>query len=195
MQKTSSLLAYRIVVTATAFYVQDSILELDRGFFQAHVNDKKIFDVKTLKKYESQDYRTVFGLQTHCAQAEPKDNLEKAINSIFLAHCLLYSINYFYPDVDNLDKHLHILAVALFHNMQMINCNAYEIVENVRDDETKILEPRNVGGAIYSSVSLTNHSCYPNIVRHSYPCGMYILFDEFFCYLSIKIEKCSYFNF
>lgn len=159
------------MVTATALYVQDSILELDRGFVQAHENEKKTLDVKTLKRYESHDYKTVAALETHSAQADIKDNLDKAINSIFLAHCLMYSINHYHPEVGNLDKHLQIFAVALFHNMQMINCNAYEIVENVRDNETKILEPRNVGGAIYSSVSLTNHSCYPNIVRHSYPCG------------------------
>lgn len=168
-------MAYRTVVTASALYVQDSILELDRGFLQVHENDKSIFDIKSLKKYESSDYKTVFGLQTHSAQADPKVNLEKAINSIFLAHCLLHVINHFHPEVDNLDKHLQVLAVALFHNMQMINCNAYEIVENIRDNETKILEPRNVGGAIYPTVSLTNHSCYPNIVRHSYPCGMHFL--------------------
>lgn len=170
-QRTNSLLAYRTVVNA-ALRVKDDTLEMDQEFLQLHENEKDTtLDIQSFEKYEPQDYKTVFSLETHCSHFDVKDNLEKAIQSVFLAKCLIYSIRHYHPEVDDWERHSQTLAVALLHNMQAINCNAYEIVENVRDDETKILEPRNIGGAIYTSVSLTNHSCYPNIVRHSFPCG------------------------
>ncbi|XP_076245578.1 uncharacterized protein LOC143186068 isoform X3 [Calliopsis andreniformis] len=67
------------------------------------------------------------------------------------------------------------LYEAMLHHLQAVNCNAYEIVENVYNKKTHVWEPRYVGGAIYPSVSLVNHSCYPNIVRHSYPSGIVVV--------------------
>lgn len=74
-------------------------------------------------------------------------------------------------DVVYLKESFISLAVAILHHLQAINCNAYEIVENIYDKKTHIWEPRQIGGAIYPSVSLINHSCYPNVVRHTYPSG------------------------
>jgi hypothetical protein len=156
---------------------------MNQEFLQLHTNDKNAFDIKTLKKYEPQDYKTVFSLETHCALSDPNDNLERVIHSIFFAKCLIYSLNYFHSEISNYENYLQILAVALLHSMQAINCNAYEIVENIRNEETKILEPRNVGGAIYTSVSLSNHSCYPNIVRHSFPGGKYNKYVKYHIYI------------
>lgn len=167
-------MAYRAVVSAALRAQNDNKeFSIDREFLKLHENDKDSQDISSLASYEPRDYKTLFNLETHCADADPMDNLQRAIHSIFFAKSLIYSLNYFHPEIDNHERHLHILAVALLHNMQAIKCNAYEIVENVRNDETKILEPRNVGGAIYTTVSLTNHSCYPNIVRHSFPNGAY----------------------
>ncbi|XP_014213842.1 SET and MYND domain-containing protein 4-like [Copidosoma floridanum] len=176
IQRINALLAYRTVVTAANFDFQDNVLRINRDFLQLHnSHDKNTFDFNALKKYDSQDYKTVFSLETHCSDADPSENLERVVYAIFFAKCLIYSLNYFYPEADDYKGHLHVLAVALLHSMQAVNCNAYEIVENVRDDETKVLQPRNVGGAIYTSVSLTNHSCYPNVVRHSYSCGTVVV--------------------
>ena len=155
-------------------------MEFNQEFLKLHENDSDAFNINTLRQYEPQDYKTVFSLETHCIHSNPKDNLVRAIYSVFFAKCLLYVLDHLHPVVDNRERHLHTLAIALLRNMQAINCNAYEIVENVRDDSTKILEPRNVGGAIYTSVSLTNHSCYPNVVRHTYPCGTHININYFF---------------
>ncbi|XP_011497960.1 PREDICTED: SET and MYND domain-containing protein 4-like [Ceratosolen solmsi marchali] len=188
IQKTNSLLAYRTVITA--LYNQNFELNVNQEFLQVHSNDKNPLDISILKTYEPQDYKTVFSLETNCALSNPKDNLERAIQSIFFAKCLIYSLNYFHSEANDYKKHLQILAVALLHNMQTINCNAYEIVENIRDEETKILEPHNVGGAIYTSVSLSNHSCYPNIVRHSFPNGIVVVKSIRFISKSSEILDC-----
>nr|XP_033341400.1 SET and MYND domain-containing protein 4-like isoform X1 [Megalopta genalis] len=123
--------------------------------------------------YRSQDYRTVLALETHCATMESGVNLVRAIEAIFLTKCFAFVLSKM--DVVCLEEALLWLAVGMLHHLQAINCNAYEIVENVYDKETHIWEPREIGGAIYPSVSLVNHSCYPNVVRHSYPAGTIVV--------------------
>ncbi|XP_076178680.1 protein-lysine N-methyltransferase SMYD4 isoform X2 [Ptiloglossa arizonensis] len=127
----------------------------------------------TSEEYSPRDYRTVLELETHCATLEPNVNLIRAIEAIFLAKCFTFVLSKM--DVVCTKETLFFLAIAMLHHLQAINCNAYEIVENVYDKETHAWEPRNVGGAIYPSVSLVNHSCYPNIVRHSYPSGTVVV--------------------
>ncbi|XP_058791212.1 SET and MYND domain-containing protein 4-like [Phymastichus coffea] len=163
LQKCNALLAYRTVATAC----------LGEDFIRLHENDKDSIDVTLLMdKYEPDNYETVFGLETHCTDRQLKSYLDTAVCSIFLASCLIYSLRQLGLKVDFSEKFENILAVSFLRNIQAIECNAYEIVENVRNEETKVFEPRNVGGAIYTSVSLTNHSCYPNVVRHCFPNGV-----------------------
>ncbi|KAJ8682280.1 hypothetical protein QAD02_018072 [Eretmocerus hayati] len=188
-RRTNSSLAYRTLVNA-ALQSRNNSVEINQNFLKLHHDDKNALDVKSLEKYESQDYKTVFTLETHCNRTNVNDNLEKTIHSIFFAKCLIFSLHFLELDTNDFERHLHVLAVALLHNMQSINCNAYEIVENVRNDETKVLEPRTVGGAIYTSVSLTNHSCYPNIVRHTYPCGTVVVRSTRFIPRDSEILDC-----
>ncbi|XP_017876111.1 SET and MYND domain-containing protein 4-like [Ceratina calcarata] len=123
--------------------------------------------------YSPHDYRTILNLETNCAKMEPNVNLVRALEAIFLAKCLTFVLNK--TDVICLKETFISLAVAMLHSLQAINCNAYEIVENVYDKKTHVWEPRFVGGAIYPSVSLINHSCYPNVVRHNYPSGIVVV--------------------
>ncbi|CAB0035146.1 unnamed protein product [Trichogramma brassicae] len=183
-QRTSSLLAYRTVITAALSSVNgDDDLSSTRGinryFLKLH-EDEDATPIDAVapdpEKYKPDDYKTVFALKTHGGDFVPEDNFERAAQSIFLARCFIDALSLSAEEAEksSTDKDLlRTLAVATLHSMHAINCNAYEIVENVRDESSKIFEPRNVGGAIYSTVSLTNHSCYPNVVRHSYPCGKY----------------------
>ena len=45
-------------------------------------------------------------------------------------------------------------------------CNAYEISELVRGPN-RVPETNELGGAVYCTVSLTNHSCCPNTMRYN----------------------------
>lgn len=126
-------------------------------------------ELGTKKPYDPLDYRTVLQLETHCADMEPRANLVRTIEAVFLAKCLVHILGKL--DVVCTRETFVPLAVAMLHHLQAINCNAYEIIENVYNETTRVWGPRNVGGAIYTTVSLVNHSCYPNVVRHSYPNG------------------------
>lgn len=174
-QQTSYLLlAYRTTVVQALSSRNSACLHPD--FFRYHANDERSIDEKeytksgSRQKYDPLDYRTVFQLETHSADVEPNANLIRAIQAIFLAKCLISVLSKL-EDIIRTKETFVPLAVAMLHHLQAINCNAYEIVENVHEKATRVWEPRNIGGAIYTTVSLVNHSCYPNVVRHSYPNG------------------------
>lgn len=171
------LLAYRTTIVQALRNSAETHRALNPDFLRYHADgnarsegdDEECAELGSRKPYSPLDYRTVFQLVTHCADVEPNVNLIRATEAIFLAKCLVSVLSKL--DVICTTETLVSLAVAMLHHLQAINCNAYEIIENVHDEATRVWEPRNIGGAIYTTVSLVNHSCYPNVVRHSYPNG------------------------
>ncbi|KYN26843.1 SET and MYND domain-containing protein 4, partial [Trachymyrmex cornetzi] len=184
-QSSYLLLAYRTtVIQALSLRNRtETTCVLNPDFLRYHANDnakdkdndisKECADLGSKRTYSPLDYRTVFQLKTHCADMEPHVNLIRTVEAIFLAKCLISVLNKL--DVICTTETFVLLAVAMLHHLQAINCNAYEIIENVHDEATRVWEPRNIGAAIYSTVSLVNHSCYPNVVRHSYPNGIVVV--------------------
>ncbi|XP_018407258.1 PREDICTED: SET and MYND domain-containing protein 4-like [Cyphomyrmex costatus] len=185
-QQTSYLLlAYRTtVIEALSLRNRtETTYVLNPDFLRYHANgnakdkdndiSKECADLRSKRTYSPLDYRTVFQLKTHCPDVEPRVNLIRTVEAIFLTKCLISVLNKL--DVICTTDTFILLAVAMLHHLQAINCNAYEIIENVHDEATRIWEPRNIGAAIYSTVSLVNHSCYPNVVRHSYPNGIVVV--------------------
>ncbi|XP_068973986.1 SET and MYND domain-containing protein 4-like [Bombus flavifrons] len=185
MQHTSHLLlAYRMIISAFLSLTTEQINNnperskipfMNDNFLRDYVTikNKEYKDLGINKAYCTYDYHTILNLETHCTKIESSINLARAIEAIFLAKCFTFVLSKM--DVICLKESFIYLAVAMLHNLQAINCNAYEIVENIYDKKTHVWEPRNIGGAIYPSISLINHSCYPNVVRHSYPSGTVVL--------------------
>lgn len=150
----------------------DEIPFLDDHFLRYHdtgANKEYKSELGINEIYQSQNYQTVLALTTHCASLDPNVNLIRAIEAVFLAKCFIFALGKL--DVVCLKEAFLWLAVGMLHHLQTIQCNAYEIVENVYKETSHVWEPREIGGAIYPTVSLVNHSCYPNVVRHSYPAG------------------------
>lgn len=177
LQRSHLLLAYRMTI-AKAINKKFNALDPEFLCYQdakcADAKKSLEIDIKT-DTYNPLDYRTVYSLQTHCEKSDTKINLARSIKAFFFAKCLVYRLTEVEPHSRETigPGEILLLAVALMRHSQAIDCNAYEIVDNFRDEITKTWEPRNIGGAIYTTVSLTNHSCFPNIVRHSYPGGKY----------------------
>lgn len=180
-QSSYLLLAYRMTVVQ-ALSLRNSVETtciLNPDFLRYHANgsakdkdddiSKECADLGLKRTYNPLDYRTVFQLETHCTDVEANVNLIRTVEAIFLAKCLLSVLSKL--DVVCTQETFVSLTVAMLHHLQAINCNAYEIIENVHDEATRVWEPRNIGAAIYTTVSLVNHSCYPNVVRHSYANG------------------------
>lgn len=188
-QASHLLLAYRMTIIGSLRtnsgkmnnkndIADDEIPFLNDNFLRYHTADvnKACSKLGISEIYDPLDYRTVLELETNYANFEPNINLIRAIEAIFLAKCFSFVLSKM--DIVCLKEAFLSLAVAMLHHLQAVNCNAYEIVENIYDKKTHVWEPRHIGGAIYPSVSLVNHSCYPNIVRHTYPSGKSCVFHE-----------------
>ncbi|XP_034935969.1 SET and MYND domain-containing protein 4-like [Chelonus insularis] len=179
-QRSHLLLAYRATV---AIAVDKQSAALNEEFFkyqkkQSQENESLMFNINT-DIYDPLDYKTVYSLETHCDKASVKINFLRSVKAVFLAKSLNYVVTENKDQQDDKkiigEDEVCLLAVGMLRHMQAIDCNAYEIVENIRDEASKTWEPRNVGGAIYTTVSLVNHSCYPNVIRHSYPRGKVVV--------------------
>nr|XP_034173161.1 SET and MYND domain-containing protein 4-like isoform X2 [Osmia lignaria] len=198
-QSSHLLLAYRMTIagalSSNAEEVENDtdkneIPYLNDNFLRYHSTNtnQECSNLGTNEIYNPRDYRTILKLETHCERIEASINLIRAIEAIFLAKCLTFILSKM--DVVCLKETFITLAVATLHHLQAINCNAYEIVENLYDKKTHVWEPRLVGGAIYPSVSLVNHSCYPNVVRHSYPSGIVVVRSIRFIGKGTEIVDC-----
>jgi len=72
------------------------------------------------------------------------------------------------PFFDSSNKEVVTIVTLILRHLQSCSCNAYEIDEFVRD--TSLQKPDQVlqlGGAIFPTISLSNHSCVPNTIRNN----------------------------
>lgn len=117
-------------------------------------------------KYSPRDYKTVLHLVTNSTKRTFGDLFKRAITAVYLTHCLRISGYFGGRDVD--EENVLFAASLVLRHLQGTSSNAYEISEfNVGPEGlvgAKVLE---VGGALYTSVSLTNHSCVANTTRYS----------------------------
>merc|ERR1719277_2292478 len=68
------------------------------------------------------------------------------------------------------------MGAVLLRHLQNLPCNAHEITElemGANASSSSSNSPRDstiheIGAAVYSTLSLINHSCDPNVVRHYY---------------------------
>lgn len=78
--------------------------------------------------------------------------------SYFLAHCL--KIGQFF-NADNLDE-FDFIGGLILRNLQFLQFNTHEIYELHQGDTSKT---EFIGGGLYPTLALFNHSCNPGIVR------------------------------
>ncbi|XP_071534895.1 SET and MYND domain-containing protein 4-like [Panulirus ornatus] len=117
-------------------------------------------------KYSPRDYKTVLHLVTNSTKRTFGDLFKRTITAVYLTHCLKTCGYFGGSDVDQED--LLFVASLVLRHLQGSSSNAYEISEFKVGPEglvaAKMLE---VGGALYTTVSLTNHSCVANTTRYS----------------------------
>ena len=97
--------------------------------------------------------------------------------SLFLVHHLHHFTGYFGQDeISKADffsignKNMITVVTLALRHLQSCSCNAYEIGEMVRHkqgDLYRIDENLQLGGAVYSNISLSNHSCTNNTIRNN----------------------------
>lgn len=88
--------------------------------------------------------------------------------------CVKHALFYFISDNnDNASKSKLLTEDEIFigglilHNLQFLQFNAHEVSElEIKDDNINKTESIFLGGAIYPTLSMFNHSCNPAIVRY-----------------------------
>ncbi|KAL7640228.1 UNVERIFIED_CONTAM: hypothetical protein RMT77_009642 [Armadillidium vulgare] len=121
------------------------------------------FDWK--QNYFTDDYLTTYKLVTNTQKRSFGDLLKRSIIAVYIKHCLKV-VDFFKGDNASFDDEIFVASLILRH-LQNSSCNGYSITEFIVGesslDNVDILE---LGGGIYPTISLINHSCDPNVFRY-----------------------------
>ena len=98
---------------------------------------------------------------SHSSERSKWDTLTRAVTAVYLAKC--------WTCVRPEDDPAQIASILLGH-LKSCSCNAYDLTSHYFSDGKSIdsWQRNELGGAVYPTLSLTNHSCYPNLTRHTH---------------------------
>lgn len=169
---------YRYELSINCHLVLRTITDKTEKFF-CDRKEKLNFDEKLVDTEEEQKmYDEICNLCTHDEARLPMEYMHYTLISIFLVR-LLKNTHYFnYQTEDEvLTETECLVASAMLLHLQSYQYNAHEIAE------LKIIDPdiwrkelevnalaesfytHSVGGAVYPTLAMFNHSCDPNVVR------------------------------
>lgn len=108
----------------------------------------------------SNDYASVYGQVTNSCSRTPADLLKRTTSAFFLMRCF----SHIAPNTVNEVE----MTTTLLRHLQSCSCNAYQITEQILiDGDVRNATENELGGGVYPTISLCNHSCNPNVVRNS----------------------------
>ena len=108
----------------------------------------------------SNDYASVYSQVTNSSFRTPADLLKRATSALFLMRCFRHVSTETFNEVE--------MTTILLRHIQSCSCNAYQVTEQlVSDGDVRNTTENEIGGGVYPTVSLCNHSCNPNVARHS----------------------------
>lgn len=119
--------------------------------------------------YDPEDYNSVYHLVNHSEKRTPEDLFKRSFQAYFLLKCLEETDFFTKDGIDTSSDDINYVAGHILRHIMMLPCNAHEVselalnLESLPESETK-----EIGSGIYPTLSLINHSCDPNVVRHSY---------------------------
>ncbi|XP_022911238.2 uncharacterized protein [Onthophagus taurus] len=125
---------------------------------------------KNLKIHENRSLEQVYSLCTNSSLRPPRDFIQRTIMAAFLLRILQKSGYFGREDEDNCiptDVEFKIGELILFC-LQMLQFNAHEIYETRITPQHRLRGSRAsyIGVAIYPTVALFNHDCYPGVTRY-----------------------------
>lgn len=151
----------------------EKVMRLTRD--QLESSSKGTVPIDEKRPYRGKDYARFYSLVTHEDERSVEDIFHRAYMAGWLLR-LLKMADYLPADVKTADlpgeklsnEELH-MADLLLHNLQLLQFNSHEISELVIPRDSKNLDDAKsifVGGGVYPTVALFNHSCNPGIIRY-----------------------------
>lgn len=135
------LLALRVTLRARPYYKT-----LDQCFKESEI-------------YRSERYEEIHNLVTNTEKRKVSDLFKKAMVAAVLTYLLEKHTTLMQEDIKG------IFSDLLFRHLQTGPSNFHEISEIVGSAD-KCYTPEQIGSGAFSFLSLFNHSCSPNVVRH-----------------------------
>lgn len=124
---------------------------------------------RTAGKHDPCGYADFYKLVTHRQSRSAQDLMHRTHLAAFYLSCLKKT-DYFadsFRDGGNDDDHVEMfVGTLLLHHLMVLQFNAFEVSELRRargDDEQQ--QTVFIGGSVYPTLALFNHSCDPCVVR------------------------------
>lgn len=166
------LLALRILIEASNqgeklenFFQEVSEYSSDSVNINISVNNSYSEDSSenTFYSYNSTKHITSYNLVANTDKRSVADLFYRALIVSVLVVFLEKCTNFFnFSEEKDLRKLKNFSGGLMLRYMQSLPCNAHEVSEFRRDGSVEI------GAGLYNTLSLINHSCDPNVVRHCY---------------------------
>eukprot|EP00095_Tigriopus_kingsejongensis_P007491 maker-scaffold580_size130538-snap-gene-0.31 protein:Tk07491 transcript:maker-scaffold580_size130538-snap-gene-0.31-mRNA-1 annotation:"set and mynd domain-containing protein 4-like" len=172
----NAMLAFRILTSSGKIYLEYVINKVHEEMENRKKNpsNDRQFGFNEEGVYDPADYRTIYCLIANTKHRGVGDLFKRSLMAVYLLK-ILEMTPFFYnggsdPRNVKLQDKVGMGAVILKH-LQNLPCNAHEITEmelagvanNARDSTV-----HEIGAASFGLLSLLNHSCDPNVVRHYY---------------------------
>ncbi|KAK2584344.1 hypothetical protein KPH14_006734 [Odynerus spinipes] len=132
-------------------------------------------DISEKRPYKGHDYESFYNLVSH----EDRRSTEDIFHRTYIAAWLfrLVKTSKYLPDSDKtpdsaegkLSEAELFVAELLLHSLQLLQFNSHEISELTKPAKDATLANAKsifIGGGVYPTVALLNHSCNPGIVRY-----------------------------
>jgi len=120
--------------------------------------------------YKENDYISVFKQEDNMNVRPIGDHLKRCVTGLILTRCL--QISKWFPEHlrnDLSSKEVLTIANILVKHIQSCSCNAYEINEFIKKGCSMVdCESVELGGAVYPTISLSNHACSANTSRTNF---------------------------
>lgn len=123
---------------------------------------------KTRGMHEPDNYVNLYDLVTHRQTRSAQDILHRTHLAAFYLYCLKKTNYFTAEDCDTnrgpTDDELFI-GHLLLHHLMLLQFNAFEVSElrQLGNDQQTVF----IGGSVYPTLALLNHSCDPCVVRYS----------------------------
>lgn len=120
--------------------------------------------------YKENDYISVFKQEDNMSVRPIGDHLKRCVTGLILTRCLQIS-GWFPEDLRNDLSAEKVITIAniIVRHIQSCSCNAYEINEFIRKGSSMVeCESVELGGAVYPTISMSNHACSANTSRTNF---------------------------